>query len=458
MFVSLVNGYIMPVMLLLCGVILAKAIKLHRILSPKNFFHVLADSSAKGGKSPVKAMCTALAGTLGVGNIAGVATAITAGGAGAVMWMWIGAVISMSVKYGEVALAVKYRKKSGEGYIGGAMYTIKDGLQKHVGKTPAKLLGAVFAVMCLVNSFVTGNIVQSNSAAAVFKSVPPKVIGIIFALGIIVIAVIGTERISSFTFALIPPLSLIYIVLSVSVIARNLAYIPEVLADITEGAFSVRAAVGGVTGIGIREAIRFGITCGIFSNEAGCGTAPSAHASANTKSPHHQGCFGIFEVIADTLILCSMTAFVILIGMKKYPALFAGFDGVPLTLEVFEGLLGSAAYYIIGVSVILFAFATIIAQLYYGKVAIGYFTGSKFSGILYSVAAALCAYFGAGMKVTYMWIAADVVVGVMTVINVAVLFVLRREVSELSTVQREISAKNKTQSMIICRKGRQHSL
>ena len=432
LFAAFLNTYIMPVMLILCGCILAYKIRLHRILSPYNFIKALKDSQKSSGVSPAKAMCTALAGTLGVGNIAGVATAITAGGAGAVMWMWIGAVVSMSVKYGEVALAVKYRNKANDTYYGGAMYTIKEGLKKRIGRQKAKLLGGAFAVMCLVNSFVTGNIVQSNSAATVFPSVSPKVIGTVFALGIIIITAIGTKRISSITYALIPPLSAVYILLSLSVIVRNMSYLPSVLSDITNSAFSIRAAAGGAAGIGIREAIRFGITRGIFSNEAGCGTAPTAHASADTKSPHHQGCFGIFEVIADTLILCSMTAFVILIGKKKYPALLTDFDGVPLTLEVFEKLLGNSAYYIIGVSVILFAFATIIAQLYYGKIAIGYFTGSKHSEALYALLASVCAYLGAGMDATPMWITADIVVGVMTAINVCVLFLLRDEIRDLS--------------------------
>lgn len=452
-FAAVLNGYIMPILLLVCGVILARRIKLYRILSPKRFIGILSDSSVESGTSPVKAMCTALAGTLGVGNIAGVATAISAGGSGAVMWMWIGAVISMSVKYGEVALAVKYRVKFADEFIGGSMYTIKHGLGKYVGRSSAKLLGGFFAVMCLVNSFVTGNIVQSNSAAAVFPSVSPNAIGILFGAGILIIALVGADKISNFTYALIPPLSGAYILLSLSVIIRNYEYLPEVMSDIVLSAFSTKAALGGASGFAVREAIRFGITRGIFSNEAGCGTAPSAHAAANTKSPHHQGCFGIFEVIADTLILCSMTAFVILIGIKKYPSLIGKFDGVPLTLEAFELVLGSAAYYIIGVSVILFAFATIIAQLYYGKVALSYFTKSKIPCALYAPAAALCAFLGAGMDVSSMWICADLVVGVMTVVNVSVLMIMRKEVKKMSL---ESAAKEEpeTKHLLIYRKGR----
>lgn len=422
----------MPVLLIICGVVLAKETRLMRILSPKRFINTLSDSAEMDGPSPVKSLCTALAGTLGVGNIAGVATAITAGGAGAVMWMWIGAIVSMSVKYGEVALAVKYRRSDRDGYIGGAMYTIKEGLKGHIGKMPAKFVGGVFAILCLINSYVTGNIVQSNSAAAVFPSVSPALVGICFTVGVVAVTLFGTKKITDFTFALIPPLSAVYIILSLSVIIRNIGYIPQIMLDIINEAFSFRAAVGGGTGLMISSAIRYGVTRGIFSNEAGCGTAPSAHASAATKSPHHQGCFGIFEVIADTLLLCSMTAFVILIGQKKYPSLLTSLDGVPLTLKAFEAMLGKAAYYIIGVSVVLFAFATIIAQLYYGKVALSYFTRSKYTEYFYGFSAALCAYIGTRISISSMWLAADLVVGVMTVINVTVLLTMRKEIGEVS--------------------------
>ena len=427
---DILNSYLMPPLLILCGMMLAIGIKLPRFLVPHRFFKILSESSESSGESPVRAMCTALAGTLGVGNIAGVSTAITAGGAGAVFWMWIGAVVSMSVKYGEVVLAVKYRRRTSNGFTGGAMYTIRDGLAKSIGAGRAAALGGVFAVMCIINSLITGNIVQSNSASVVFPGKSPYIIGASLAVGLLIVASAGSAKISSFTFALIPPLSALYIVLSLTVIIKNASFLPEIMKDIVTGALSPKAALGGAAGVGIREAIRFGITRGIFSNEAGCGTAPSAHASANVKSPHHQGCFGIFEVVADTLILCSMTAFVILIFKKQAPDTVL--DGVPLTLSAFDTLIGRWAGVAIGISVILFAFATIIAQLYYGSVAIRYFTRSKVVYRLYVVLAAAAALIGAGIAPERMWIAADLTVGIMTSINTVVLLRMRHEISDIA--------------------------
>lgn len=210
----------------------------------------------------------------------------------------------------------------------------------------------------------------------------------------------------------------------------NYGYIPEVLADILSGAFSLKAAGGGALGFGLREAVRYGITRGIFSNEAGCGTSPTAHASADVESPHHQGCFGIFEVFADTILLCSMTALVILIAQKKYG--LTGLDGVPLTLRAFHLALGPAAEWIIAVSVVLFALATVIAQIYYGSVCVGYFTASRIAPKLYAICASAVSLIGTVINTSSMWIAADLTVGVMTVINVAVLIVMRREIAKLS--------------------------
>ena len=429
-FTEILTGTVMPVLLILCGVILSWRIGIFKILFNGKYFKTLKEAASKGGESPVKAMCTALAGTLGVGNIAGVATAITAGGAGAVLWMLIGAVVSMSVKYGEVALAVKYRVCVKDGFRGGAMYTLRNGFSEYIGKKPAHVCGGVFALLCIINSFITGNLVQTNSAAAAMSNVHPALIGGIIAICVLCVGLLGASKISTVTYALIPFLSGVYILMSLSVIIRGFGYIPEVLADILSGAFSLKAAGGGALGFGLREAVRYGITRGIFSNEAGCGTSPTAHASADVESPHHQGCFGIFEVFADTILLCSMTALVILIAQKKYG--LYGLDGVPLTLRAFRFALGPAAEWIIAVSVVLFALATVIAQIYYGSVCVGYFTASRTAPKLYVICASAVSLIGTVIDTSSMWVAADVTVGVMTVINVVVLIVMRREIAKLS--------------------------
>lgn len=427
---ELLTGTVMPVLLIFCGIVLSFRIGILKILFNGRFLKTLKEASSRGGESPIKAVCCALAGTLGVGNIAGVATAITAGGAGAVLWMLLGAVVSMSVKYGEVALAVKYRISVKGGFRGGAMYTIRNGFFKYIGTYASRVLGGIFAVLCIVNSFITGNLVQTNSAAAAIPSVHPVVIGIFLAVCVILVGIAGASRLTTITTALIPVLSGVYILMSLSVIVRGHVYIPEVLRDIWCSAFQFKAVGGGIIGYGMREAIRYGITRGIFSNEAGCGTSPTAHASADVESPHHQGCFGIFEVFADTILLCSLTALVILIGKKKYG--LSGLDGVPLTLKAFSLSLGPVAEWIIAVSVVLFALATVIAQLYYGSICIGYFTSSRILPKIYVLCAAAVSLIGTVIDTSSMWIAADLTVGVMTVINVVVLIVMRGEIGKLS--------------------------
>ncbi len=430
---SVLNGIILPSLIILSGIILSIKIKLYRILFPKRFIKDIAEASCDKKSSPVKSMCTALAGTLGVGNIAGVSTAIISGGPGAVFWMWIGAVVSMSVKYAEVSLAVKYRNRDRNGnHFGGTMYTIKKAMKKYVGKNNASFLGGVFALLCIANSFIMGNLIQSNAASSVFQSESQN-IGLILAICLLVTAVVGFKRISSITFFLIPPLSAIYIIFSLSIIFRYYYLIPTIVVRIIKYATSARAVTGGICGFGIKEAIRFGITRGIFSNEAGCGTSPSAHASADVKSPHHQGCFGIFEVIADTLILCTMTALVILI-YDSTVGTGQCTSGIELALNAFKNLLGVGAYYIIGVSVILFAFATLIAQLYYGDIAIGYFTDSKIPRRVFVGLSVVLCYMGSVIKPGVIWIWADIIIGVMTVTNTVVLLVLRNQVRDIVIV------------------------
>ncbi len=426
---GILNGRIMPVLLVGCGIILAFSIKLFRIIRPRGFFRDLKSSSNGGKNSPVRSLCTALAGTLGVGNITGVATAITAGGPGAVMWMWVGAIASMSVKYGEVTLAVKYRKRENGRFTGGSMYTIRDGLSSRIGRRPAAVLGSVFAVLCLCNSLVMGNMIQSNAASAVFAGdATPMIVCAVLAAGVMFVSLTGKDGTAAVTVTLIPVLSAVYIVLSLYVIFTNLSLISRVMAMIVRGAFSFHAVAGGVAGHTVREALRFGITRGIFSNEAGCGTSPTAHATANVRSPHIQGCFGIFEVVTDTLILCSMTAFVILIAGIKYPGA-SSLDGVPLTLFSFGTAVGRPAYYAVGVSVILFAYATVIAQVFYGSAALDYLTGSRAAKFIFGAVSSAVTLFGWAVPSGIMWTLADLIVGTMTVLNTSVLIIMRREIA-----------------------------
>ena len=440
---EILNGVVLPISLVLCGTILAFRIKLFQILMPAGFFRDLRSAGAGNGTSPFVSLCTALAGTLGVGNIAGVATAIGSGGPGAVFWMWIGAAVCASVKYGEVTLAVKYRRQKGNRYYGGAMYTIRDGLSGKIGYRGASALGGLFAILYTANSLVMGNLIQSNSAATVTNDGRVRlIICIILAAGVAAVAASGPGKIGRVTSTLIPPLSLVYIAISIYVIVSNGSLLPTVFRDIFSGAFNFRAAAGGTAGFGIKEAVRYGVTRGIFSNEAGCGTSPTAHAEANVDLPHKQGCFGIFEVFFDTPVLCTMTAIVILIGRQKYG--ITGDGGVEDTLFVFQKLAGTYAFSIIGISVVLFAYATVIAQLYYGRTAIGYLTHSRIPQIAFSIVTVAVTALGGFVEPGIIWTVADTVVGIMTVINVIVLITLSGTVAKEAKHGLDLRTKKRT--------------
>lgn len=427
---DLLCGYLTPIFLCFGGLALAVGIRLSRILRPDRFFAALTRRPAESNATPFMGLSAALAGTLGVGNITGVATAIVSGGPGAVFWMQAGAILAMSVKYGEVALAVKYRRRGKRGFYGGAMYYIGDGLG---GRFPGKSfvpLGGVFALLCIANSLITGNIVQSNSASKVVSFCPAPLTGGVLALLTAVSVIWGVERIGKITSRLIPLLSGLYIALSLYVVFTNLPLIPEICADIFRSAFSFRAAASGAAGVTARAALRYGVARGIFSNEAGCGTSPTAHASADAVSPFHQGCMGIFEVAADTLALCSMTAFVLLTADKKY-SLLAGAtveDGASLTLEAFASLTGDWVYGLLAASVFLFAYAAILAQTYYGFIALGYLTRRRLPRALYLAAAVCCPLIGAVVCADAMWLFADALMCGMTILNIAVLLILRKEI------------------------------
>lgn len=412
-----------PAMLLFSGIVLALGIRLWKLCSPHRFFRTLCDIPPGSRVTPFRAVTMALAGTLGVGNITGVSAAIVQGGPGAVFWMWVGAVLSLSVKYGEVALAVRYRHDTRNGYVGGTMYTMRDGY----GKTR---LGGLFAILCVANALVTGNLLQSNAAACVLAPLPRWSCGLLLVVLILFALCCGIHRLSEITLRLIPALCAVYIIASLAVIGSHIAYLPEIFTDIVRCAFSTKAVAGGAVGWTVREAVRFGVTRGIFSNEAGCGTSPTSHAAADTKSPHHQGIYGIFEVFCDTLVLCTLTAFVLLIAEREYGILSWGGDA--MTLLAFGLYGGKFLYVVLAVSVVLFAYATILAQLYYGDTAIRYFGEHKWARRAF-VAAMLCVTMaGAVTDAAVLWRIADGLVCVMTTVNTAFLLGRRREIREIA--------------------------
>ena len=427
--VSALSGAVTPALLLGCGALFSTRLGFFWLHRPVRTARTLLAPSS-GGHSPARALTVALAGTLGVGNIAGVATAITAGGAGAVFWMLVSAVLAMGVKYAEVAFAIAHRRReagpSAPGahprYFGGAMYYVADIV------SPAA--GGFFALLCVANAAITGNVIQTNAACAVFSgSVPPAAVGATFAVLTAAVTLGSAKRVSDVTVRLIPALAALYVALSVWIVAANIAAVPGVIARIFREAFALRPAAAGAAGAGIARAIRFGVTRGILSNEAGSGTSPTAHAAADTDDPHRQGVFGIFEVFADTVVLCTLTALVILLAAPS-----SGEDGVRLAASAYGELAGAWAGTAIRGSVVLFAFATVIAQAYYGEIALGFFTRSPLVRRVYlTLYSALC-FVGSAIDAERMWLSADLVISLMTALNVAVLlyaFCRRRTRREL---------------------------
>ena len=416
LFTDILTGVFLPTVLLVAGITLGVKLKFFYILHPIRLWRTIKDAATGDGISPLRALSVALAGTLGVGNITGVVTAIACGGPGAVFWMWVSAVLVMSVKYAEVYLAQVYRTADGNG---GAMYYIKHGLPLR-GRIP-EILAAGFAILIIINSLLTGTIVQTDAATAavshIIPSIPPIVWGIAFGIFASIAVSGGLRRVSDLTVKLIPVLSLVFIVVSAYCIIQNRSAIPSAFTRIIDGAFTSEAAGGGVLGFGINSAIRYGVTRGIFSNEAGCGTSPSAHGAASAKSPHHQGCMGIFEVFADTIVLCSITALVILTS-----GLSPSEDGMVSALASYAVSGGSICAVIIGICVILFAFATVVSQSCYGLGGVWYLSKSPKAKWIYIILLSLSAIAGSVIPAELMWGIADFIIATMTIINTTVVF------------------------------------
>jgi AGCS family alanine or glycine:cation symporter len=355
-------------------------------------------------------MTTALAGTLGTGNIVGVATAIVAGGPGAVFWMWISAFFGMMTKYAEVLLAIKFRKQSKDGrYLGGPMYYIEHGLHK-------KWLAVLFAVFCAIASFGIGNMAQTNSIAQAMENafgVNELVSGVVTAIIIAVIIIGGVKRIAQITEKIVPFMAIVFIIGAIVALMIKFENIPSAFCMIFDQAFCLRSVGGGVSGYVMMNAFRFGFARGIFSNEAGLGSAPIAHAAAETDSPVKQGMWGIFEVFADTIVMCTLTTLVIITsGLWD-----SGLNGIALTSAAFGASFGGLSTYFISISTVFFAIATIIGWSYYGERCIEYIFKSKGFILLYRIVFVLLIIVGATTSLTLVWDVSDTLNGLMAIPN-----------------------------------------
>ncbi|MBE6853473.1 MAG: sodium:alanine symporter family protein [Ruminococcus sp.] len=375
-----------------------------------------------GGISQKGAFCSVLAATMGTGNIIGVASAIAIGGAGAVFWMWVSAILGMMAVYAENYFGSMYRKKDRNGNeSGGAMYYIEAALNR-----PAAV---IYAVLCVFASLGMGNMVQTNSLSAAVSSqtgISPVVIGIIasFLCGLVIIG--GIDRISSVAEILIPLISGIYILASLFIISKNFSVLPDVFEKIFSEAFGIKAAGGGISGALIKKAVSVGMKRGVFSNEAGLGTSSMFHSHCAGRSHETQGIWGISEVFADTMICCTLTALAILCSAEKGVKISE--NSTALITDVFCGCFGKYSGFFISILVSLFAFATLVGWSHCGESAFSYVFGKK-ECYIYKFIYCLAAYTGAVLSLKTVWTLSDIFNGLMIIPNITALILLCRKKS-----------------------------
>lgn len=444
---SAVNNFIwgVPAMICIIGVGLVLSFQT-RFLQIRKFPYAMKVTfgrmfkkreASDGAMTPFQAVCTALAATVGTGNIAGVAGAIAIGGPGAVFWMWISAILGMCTKFSEVTLAVHFREKNVHGdLVGGPMYYIKNGLKKHW-----HWLAYLFSAFGVLTVFGTGNATQVNTITTainaaltnyhvISKDAVPTVnlvVGIILAILIALILLGGIRRIGRVTEKLVPFMALIYIVLAVGVIILNIGHVPAVFASIIEGAFHPAAVTGGAVG-SFFMSMKKGVSRGIFSNEAGLGTGSIAHACADTRKPVKQGFFGIFEVFVDTIVICTLTALVIL--CSQVPVSYGQAAGAELTISGFTATYGNWVSIFTAVAMCCFAFSTIIGWGLYGTRCIEFLFGSRVNKP-FMLVYALVAIIGATMDLGLMWSIAETFNGLMAIPNLIAVFLLSGVVVKL---------------------------
>ena len=385
--------------------------------------------------SPFEAVTTALAGTVGTGNIAGVTGAIFTGGAGAVFWMWVAAFFGMVTKYSEIVLAMKYRIKDEKGvYHGGPMYYIENGIGKNW-----KWLAIVFCLLGGLASFGIGNIAQSSEISGALSDlfrIPPVVSGILIAVVVALVTLGGIKRIGRVTSLLVPFMSVFYILAGIVVIIMRIGHIPAVLGLIFKEAFSFKSIGGGLFGYTIMMAMKQGFARGVFSNEAGLGSAPIAHAASSTEEPCEQAVWGVFEVFIDTIVICSITAFAVLLSgiLDAQGGLGAFASKGAAAAAAFNSILpGTLGGKIIELSLLFFALSTILSWAYYGENCWGYLTNNNKTVVLiYKVIFALVCIVGATGSGTLMWDIADTLNGLMAIPNLIALLILSGVVAKLT--------------------------
>lgn len=426
-FEKYILGVAVPLGLIGLGIFFLFYLNFFFIKKPKKVFSGLFGKNKGSGISSFSALTVALAGTLGVGNIVGVSGAIIMGGPGAVFWMIVSAFAAMVLKYSEILLAHNHRRRGENGYVGGAMYYIEDRLGGKLGR----LVGVIFSFFCILNALSMGCMLQANAVSSSFveiSSVSPFFIAFILALVCGTVILCGVHDISPLTSVIIPTMTILYVAISLVVITafrNNLLFAFEL---IIKDAFRFDSVGGGLFGFFTSQSIRYGTMRGILSNEAGCGTAPMAHASSRAKNGAEQGVWGIVEVFVDTILLCTLTAFSILCVYGEGVSDFVSGEEMKLVLSSFGAALGNAAAPVISVMVFFFAFATIICWAYYGICTVEYITKRKSAQKTFQFVYILCVFMGALNVGDLVWQLSDVAIASMTLINLLFLYLMRKEI------------------------------
>ena len=443
-----VNGFIwgVPAMICIIGVGLLLSFRT-RFIQVRKFGAALKNTIGKifdktqakdGSMSPFQAVCTALAGTVGTGNIAGVAGAIALGGPGAIFWMWCSAFLGMCTKFSEVTLAIHFREKNANGeYVGGPMYYIKNGLSKKW-----HFLAVLYALFGVLTVFGTGNATQVNTIVSSIHSALHNlhiidgtvderanlIFGIFIAAFVAMVLLGGIQRIGQVSEKLVPFMAALYVILAIGVVILHINRVPAVFAMIFKSAFTPQAATGGIIG-SMFLSMKKGVSRGIFSNEAGLGTGSIAHACADTNNAVHQGMFGIFEVFMDTIVICTLTGLVILLGAPNI--VYGQAAGAELTISGFTATYGGWVSIFTAVAMCCFAFSTIIGWGLYGSRCIEFLGGEKLVRP-FLVAYSFVSIIGATINLGLLWDIADTFNGLMAIPNLIALLVLSGQVKKLA--------------------------
>ena len=443
-----VNGFIwgVPAMICIIGVGLLLSVRT-RFIQVRKFGAALKNTIGKifdktqakdGSMSPFQAVCTALAGTVGTGNIAGVAGAIALGGPGAIFWMWCSAFLGMCTKFSEVTLAIHFREKNANGeYVGGPMYYIKNGLSKKW-----HFLAVLYALFGVLTVFGTGNATQVNTIVSSIHSALHNlhiidgtvderanlIFGIFIAAFVAMVLLGGIQRIGQVSEKLVPFMAALYVILAIGVVILHISRVPAVFAMIFKSAFTPQAATGGIIG-SMFLSMKKGVSRGIFSNEAGLGTGSIAHACADTNNAVHQGMFGIFEVFMDTIVICTFTGLVILLGAPNI--VYGQAAGAELTISGFTATYGGWVSIFTAVAMCCFAFSTIIGWGLYGSRCIEFLGGEKLVRP-FLVAYSFVSIIGATINLGLLWDIADTFNGLMAIPNLIALLILSGQVKKLA--------------------------